>query len=114
MSVHRLYSQEELASLYRQTIETNKEKLVRVIKPAPWTPFTLTNIVTQEQIDDWSSMNKDRSRKALVEFLLQKDTLLDYIQFSRAVEYIKESEARKIFEFIPDLCEVGLHDPIPG
>ena len=108
----KLYVKEELLSLYRCTIKDNVERLVKTIKPAPLTCFCCVNIISKEQENDLKSLSKDESRRSLVNLVLEKDSLDDYINFSRCVQFIKEIEAKKIFTFISDLFEVGIHDPL--
>lgn len=111
-NTNRLFSKDKLLSEYRKSIVNNEEKLVEAIKPT-LAPFVLTRVITKQQEDEWKSRGDD-ARKMLVAFVLHKDLLEVYIKFSRCVQYIiKEYEAKKLFTFIPDLFEVGLHDPLP-
>ena len=108
----KLYVKEELLSLYKCTIKDNVDRLVKTIKPAPLTCFYYVNLINKEQENDLKSLSKDESRRSLVNLVLEKDSLNDYINFSRCVHFINEVEAKRIFPFISDLFEVGLHDPL--
>lgn len=108
------FRKEELVSLYQQSIRDNEERLIKVIKVPPLKPFLLTKVITEEQKDEWSVLPRADRCKKLIEFVLEKNELGVYIKFSRCVQYIKEFEAERIFTFIPDLLQVGLHDPLQG
>lgn len=85
-----------------------------MIKVPLLTPFLLTKVITEEQKDEWSVLPREDRCKKLIVCVLEKNALGVYIEFSRCVQYIKESEAKRIFTFIPDLFQVGLHDPLQG
>ncbi len=110
----RLYSKQELLSLYQQAIENHKETLVRVLSPASLVPFCKTGIISEQQKSDWSVANvtKEESRRSLIALLLEKNDVENYIKFSRCLQYINAVEARRTFPFTKDLFDVGLHDPI--
>ena len=112
MSSSRLYSREELLSLYCQTLENEKDEVIRAIRPAPFTSFIIRGVMSSKQETDWSSMSRHDSRRALIDFVLEENTLERYIKFSQCVHYINSAKAEQIFEFIPNLIHVGLHDSI--
>ena len=109
-----LYSKEELLSQYQQAIDSHEEVLIRVLSPASLVPFTKTGIISEELKSEWSIANipKQVSRKRLITHVLESDDVAVYINFSRCLQYINAVEARRIFPFITDLFDVGLHDPI--
>ena len=113
-SVTPLYRKEDLLSLYQQAIENHKETLIRVLSPASLVPFCKTRIISDEQKNEWSVANipKEESRRLLVALILEKNDVEFYIKFSRCLQYINAVEARRVFPFITDLLDVGLHDPI--
>lgn len=108
----RLFSRDELLSLYSQVLGNEKERVIKAIQPASLFPFSSNGIMSEEQQRDWSSMGRHDSRKALVDFVLSENDLDCYIKFSQCVHYINEGEAEQIFDFIPNLISVGLHDSI--
>lgn len=104
-------SKSELLCQYRKILVNNEEKLVPVMKVAPFV-FRLLNVMSEEQEAEWNSLPKDVAMRKLVAFVLKKDTLEGYINFSSSLQYINESQANRLFPFISDLREVGLHDPV--
>lgn len=111
----RLYSREELLSLYGTILnnETEKERAIDAILPAPLAgSFVIQGVISKEQASEWSSLDRREQRRALIDFICEKNTVEDYIKFTQCVHYIDEVKARKIFPFIPDLIAVGLHDNI--
>ncbi len=109
-----LYSKQELISLYQEAVEKHRETLVKVLSPASLVPFCKIGFISEEQKSEWSVANvsKDVSRRMLIETLLGRSDVEDYIKFSRCLLYINGVEAKRIFPFITDLFTVGLHDPI--
>ena len=114
MSENPLYSKQELLSLYQQAVENHRETLIKVLSPASLVPFCKIGFITEEQKTDWSVVNmpKEESRRLLIDLLCERNDVEDYIKFSRCLQYINSVEARRIFSFITDLLNVGLHDPI--
>lgn len=112
MSDLRLYSKEELVSLYSQVLQNEKDKIVKAIRPGTFVPFIKTGIMTEDQEEDWSSMSREMSRKALIDLVLARNNLDCYLKFSQGVYYVDAVKAKRIFKFIADLNAVGLHDPL--
>ena len=114
MSSTTLYSQEELLSLYKQSIQDNKDDLLKVLKKGTLVPFTILGIINDSQKESWSlsNMTQNESRGALIQHILKSDDVSDYIKFSRCVRYISDVGAGRVFSFMQDLINVGLHDPI--
>lgn len=111
----RLYSKEELLSLYKQTIQDKEQELISLLSSgSSLASFAAFGLITPKQKEDWSvrHMDKEESRKNLISHLLEKSNVEDYIKFSKCVRQINEAEAMRIFSFIDDLIPVGLHDPI--
>ncbi len=110
-----LYSEETLLSLYKSTIETNIDKLVDILSPGTLVPYCKTGIITEEEKVDLGEFEKTEQFRRLIKcYVLGRDNLDCYIRFSRCVEYSKKVEAKRIFPFIKDLFQVGLHDPLRG
>ena len=107
-----LYTKEDLLSLYSQKLQNEKEEIIKVIRPASLVPFTAGGVITKEQDTEWSSMSKQESRRALLDFVLEQNSVERYIRFGQCVHYINKGKAERIFYFIPDLIAVGLHDSI--
>ena len=109
-----LYNKQELISLYREAVQNHKDSLVRVLSPASLVPFCKIGFISEEQKSEWSVANvsKKVSRTSLIETLLGRSAVEDYIKFSRCLQFINGVEAKRIFPFITDLFAVGLHDPI--
>lgn len=111
-----LYNKEDLLSLYKQSIENNKDELLKVLRKGTLAPFNIRGIISDAQKEDWSlsRMTKDESRGALIAHLLESSDVVDYMKFSRCVQYISDVGARRVFSFLQDLIDVGLHEPIEG
>lgn len=111
----RLYGREELLSLYGQCIREKEEELVRVIRYLPFTPFIGKEVISQEQEEEWKRKfpAKDDVARQLIRSVQERNTLELYLMFSRCVQYLSSPKTKEIFTFIPDLIQVGLHDPLP-
>lgn len=116
MSKLKLYSKEELVSEYRLSIENNKEKIIETLKVASLAVFSLRGLISEEQKDEWSTLGRTICReepyRRLICFVLDKNSVEDYLKFSRCVQYTNNVKALIIFPFIRDLVAVGLHDSL--
>ena len=110
----RLYCREELIALYSQCIRKKEKELVEVIKFLPFTVFIMTKVISKEQEYEWTRelSTKEGVAKQLITSVLERNTIDLYLKFSQCVQYLKDFGAKEIFPFIPDLFQVGLHDPL--
>lgn len=113
----RLYTKEELLSLYRESTSEKVNELTPMLKKT-LVPFVNVEIITEEEKFYWKKEDyKNDTETAydrVVSRVQEHDNLDKYILFSRALSYCNRIEVRRIYGFVPDLIEVGLHDPLRG
>ena len=110
MSSGRLYGREELLSLYQQALKANKKKIIDILRPSPLIIFRKLGVISQDQLTGQYQASERFDH--LISYVLERNDLEIYIKFSRGLQYVNKVEVKSIFEFVPDIFSVGLHDPL--
>lgn len=107
-----MFTKESLLSEYLKVIQDNRDELVRVLCSGTLIPFIKVGIITEEQKSEWSSLSSEERYDKILSLVIERKDINLCIKFSRCVQYINNTKTKKVFEFIPDIYEVGLHDPL--
>lgn len=105
----------EFLELYRQALANYEDDLVGSLRFGTW-GVLLTKLkpsaLTEREWKEIQCSDKKELARRIVSLIRSKDTLSNYIGFSRALCDSTTFDRDRIFPFIPELEKSGRHPPV--